>query len=152
MTLDLFASDLAATEAIGAALAPLLLPGALVLLQGELGAGKSALARALIRARLETPDLDIPSPTFSLVQPYPGLVHADLYRLAHEDELEELGLFDDPDTILVVEWPERAPGLFEKADLVLALSIPPGGEGRRIRATARDESFARALAPFGPAP
>jgi tRNA threonylcarbamoyl adenosine modification protein YjeE len=122
----------AATEALGRQLAGLLRPGDLVLLVGDLGAGKTTLARALIRALMNDPDLDVPSPSFSLVQPYerPGLtlIHADLYRLAAADEIEELGLFDDPKAIVLVEWPEREPDLFDQATVTVRLAL--AGDGR----------------------
>ncbi|RUT30318.1 tRNA (adenosine(37)-N6)-threonylcarbamoyltransferase complex ATPase subunit type 1 TsaE [Arsenicitalea aurantiaca] len=131
---SLFLDTPEATDALGRSLAQRLRPGALVLLSGELGAGKSALARALIRALMDDPGLEVPSPSFSLVQPYRGenraILHADLYRLGHEAEMDELGLFDDPDAIRLVEWPERAPSLLDLADLAIRLDIPPGGAGR----------------------
>jgi tRNA threonylcarbamoyl adenosine modification protein YjeE len=117
----------AATEALGRRLAGLLRPGDLVLLVGDLGAGKTTLARALIRALMDDSGLDVPSPSFSLVQPYerPGLtlVHADLYRLAAAGEIEELGLFDNPEAIVLVEWPERAPHLFDEATVIVRLDL-----------------------------
>lgn len=126
----LVAPDPDATDAIGAVMANLLEPGDLVLLTGDLGAGKSALARAIIRARLDDPDMAVPSPTFALVQPYPGIVHADLYRLSHEDELEELGLFDDDQSIRLIEWPERAPDLGKLPGVSVMIGM--AGEGRTI--------------------
>ena len=66
------------------------------------------------------------------------VLHADLYRLAGEDEVEELGLFDAPDAIVLVEWPERAPSLAGRADVVVRLSVPPGGDGRNADITFRD--------------
>ncbi len=85
----------AETEALGAAVARALQPGDAVCLWGPLGAGKTTLARGLIRA-LTTPDEEIPSPTFTLVQPYEGrafpIAHFDLYRLDRPQDAEELGL------------------------------------------------------------
>ncbi|RDE09396.1 tRNA (adenosine(37)-N6)-threonylcarbamoyltransferase complex ATPase subunit type 1 TsaE [Pelagibacterium lacus] len=128
--LTAFAPDDAATAAIGTALAAVLRPGDVVALDGGLGAGKTALARAIIRARLGAPDLEVPSPTFAIVQPYPGILHADLYRLADESEIFELGLFDDDDVILLVEWPQRAPILFDRDGLKLTLDMGEDGAGR----------------------
>lgn len=130
----LFAPDPETTDAIGTVLAQLLAPGDFVLLHGDLGAGKSALARAIIRALLDDPGMTVPSPTFALVQPYPGIVHADLYRLSHEDELEELGLFDDDQSIKLIEWPARAPGLAKLPGVSIALVME--GAGRSIAITA----------------
>lgn len=136
-TTERFLPDDMATARLGADLAGRLRPGDLVLLSGDLGAGKTALARAIIRELMADPRLDVPSPSFSLVQPYdrPGasILHADLYRLASEREIGELGLFDRPETIVLVEWPERAPGLAAKADISIHLSIPKGGVGRKVR-------------------
>ena len=130
----IFLSDDAATAALGARLAAELRPGDLVLLSGGLGAGKSALARAMIRALTGDPGLDVPSPSFALVQPYEAggrpLLHADLYRLREAREMDELGLFDRADAIVLVEWPERAPELLARAALAVTLSIPADGRGR----------------------
>lgn len=138
--MDMLPDD-AATAALGARLAAGLGPGDLVLLVGDLGAGKTALARAIIRTLLADPQLDVPSPSFALVQPYQGegvsVLHADLYRLAAAREIDELGLFDDLQAIVLVEWPERAPGLFDRADVVVRLGIPPGGEGRTVEVGGR---------------
>jgi len=131
-----FLADDAATAGFGQALAALLQAGDLVLLAGDLGAGKTALARAMIRALLADALLDVPSPSFALVQPHEGngiaVLHADLYRLAGAREIDELGLFDRPEAIVMVEWPERAPGLRECADFIVTLSVPKDGEGRMI--------------------
>jgi tRNA threonylcarbamoyl adenosine modification protein YjeE len=122
--------DDAATADLGRRLAASLKPGDLVLLSGGLGAGKSALARAMIRALLGDETAEVPSPSFALVQPYAAAIgpvlHADLYRLASEREIDELGLFDR-DAIVIVEWPERAPSLAGRATLSVALDIPRGG-------------------------
>ena len=123
-----------ATAALGARLAAELAPGAMVLLEGGLGAGKTALARAMIRTLVGDTALDVPSPSFALVQPYEArgiaVLHADLYRLHEAREIDELGLMDLPDGIVIVEWPERAPELAERATLRVRLDIPPGGAGR----------------------
>jgi tRNA threonylcarbamoyl adenosine modification protein YjeE len=135
-------SDDAATAALGARLAAVLKPGDLILLDGDLGAGKTALARAVIRALIGDPRLDVPSPSFALVQPYDGpagpILHADLYRLSSEAEIDELGLFDHPAAIVLIEWPARAPSLAERADGTVRLSVPKGGEGRDVEIAFRD--------------
>ncbi len=135
----IFLQDEAATAVLGAQLAAGLQPGALVLLSGGLGAGKTSLARAIIRALAGDPGLDVPSPSFALVQPYEAggvlLLHADLYRLHDPREIDELGLFDRPDAIVLVEWPERAPDLASAATMAVALSIPADAMGRIAEVT-----------------
>lgn len=135
--MERFLADDAATIAFGAELASTLVSGDIVSLEGELGAGKSALARATIRSLAEDPDLEIPSPTFSLVQPYDTargpVLHADLYRLGDASEADELGLLDTPGAIVLVEWAERAPHVADAATIVIALAIPPSGKGRVMR-------------------
>jgi tRNA threonylcarbamoyl adenosine modification protein YjeE len=110
-----------------------------VLLSGGLGAGKTALARAIVRTLADDPRLDVPSPSFALVQPYEvagtPLLHADLYRLVDPREIDELGLFDRADAIVLVEWPERAPELADLATLSVTLSVPDGGAGRLAEVT-----------------
>lgn len=132
-------ADDAATEALGAELAESLKPGDLVVLEGDLGAGKTALARSIIRHLAGDPTLDVPSPTFALVQPYDtakGLIlHADLYRLGDPREVEELGLLDNPEAIVLVEWAERSLEIMAAATLKVTLAIPPGGAGRLVTLT-----------------
>jgi tRNA threonylcarbamoyladenosine biosynthesis protein TsaE len=127
-------ADDEATATLGAQLAGALQPGDLVLLEGGLGAGKTALARAIIRTLAGDPSLEVPSPSFALVQPYEAngapLLHADLYRLRDPREVDELGLFDRADSIVLVEWPERAPELARLATMRVALSVPADGIGR----------------------
>jgi tRNA threonylcarbamoyladenosine biosynthesis protein TsaE len=103
--------DEAATLRLGAELAPRLRAGDVVYLRGELGMGKSSLARGLIRA-LTSPDQDVPSPTFTLMQIYEtpdmDIVHLDLYRLTDPEESYELGLDELlPSSVLLIEWPDR---------------------------------------------
>ena len=134
-------ADDAATAALGAELAATLRPGDLVILTGDLGSGKTALARAIIRNLAGDPMLEVPSPTFALVQPYDTpdgpVLHADLYRLGDPREVEELGLLDNPNAIVLVEWAERSPEIVAAASLVVALVIPPGGDGRLVSVTRR---------------
>lgn len=136
-----FLPDDAATLAFGGELAALLGPGDIVSLEGELGAGKSALARATIRALAGDPELEVPSPTFALVQPYDTpkgpVLHADLYRLGDAAEADELGLLDTPGAIVLVEWAERAEQVQAAATIVITLAIPPGGAGRQLTMTRR---------------
>ncbi len=103
--------DAEATARLGAGLARLLRPGEAICLWGPLGAGKSTLARGLVRA-LTSPDEDVPSPTFTLVQFYETadfpLAHFDLYRLARPGEAYEIGLDEAlDDGAALIEWPER---------------------------------------------
>jgi len=113
-----------ATGALAAAIAPRLRVGDALLLEGEIGAGKSAFARALIRARLGRME-EVPSPTFTLVQTYEtdagDIWHCDLYRLTHPDEALELGLEEAFETaICLIEWPDRLGGFAPTSALTLA--------------------------------
>lgn len=129
-----FLPDEAATAALGARLAAGLAPGDLVLLSGGLGAGKTTLARALVRALMGDAGLDVPSPSFALVQPYEGngrtVLHADLYRIVDPREVDELGLFDRPEAIVLVEWPERDRDLQSRGAMTVTLTLPQDGQGR----------------------
>jgi tRNA threonylcarbamoyl adenosine modification protein YjeE len=132
----IFLPDDAATAALGGRLAGELRPGDLVLLEGGLGAGKTALARAIVRTLLDDPRLDVPSPSFALVQPYEAngvpVLHADLYRLREAREIDELGLFERADAIVLVEWPERAHELLSRASMVVTIEVPADGMGRVV--------------------
>ena len=112
-------------------LAGLARPGDALLLEGPLGAGKSALARAFLRAASGNPALDVPSPTFTLVQSYdlPGGItahHFDLYRLSGSAGLIELGWDEAREGIVLVEWPERL-GALAPAD-ALRVALAPGAD------------------------
>ncbi len=136
--------DLSATEALAARLAALARPGDALLLSGPLGAGKSAFARGFLRALLGDPGLEVPSPSYTLVQSYalPGggqAHHFDLYRLDGPADLRELGWEDATADIVVVEWPERLGALAPPGALRLALepidddarkAVLSGWEGR----------------------
>ena len=120
--------DLDATARLGAAIAARLRTGDCVALWGDLGAGKTTLARAVLQALGVTED--VPSPTFTLVQSYdtlPPVAHYDLYRLKSAREMQELG-FDDAlaDGAVLVEWPERAPEALPIDALHIRLSLVDG--------------------------
>lgn len=125
-------ADAAATEAFGRALAAQVRPGDVVALSGQLGAGKTSIARGLLAALgLEG---EAPSPSFAIVQPYEPpetvfpVLHVDLYRIDDPDEAEELGLDDArADSLLLVEWPERLPDSFWADALWLTLTIEADG-------------------------
>ena len=124
------------TAALAAAMAERVRPGDVLLLKGEIGAGKSAFARALIRARAGT-EIDVPSPTFTLVQTYdlPGLEiwHCDLFRLSHADEVMELGLDAAFGTALcLIEWPERMGEALPPEALTLHFSAEADGHTVRF--------------------
>ena len=130
-------ADPAATEALGARLAALVRPGDVVTLTGPLGAGKTSIARGLLAALGLVGEA--PSPSFAIVQPYapPEVVlpvlHVDLYRIEDVDEIAELGLDDaEGDSVLLIEWPERAPGYWPDA-LMLTLAMTEES-GRRLTA------------------
>jgi len=131
-------ADEAAVGRLAERIALKLAAGDVIALAGDLGAGKTTFARALIRAALGDPGAEIPSPTFSLVQTYTSprleLAHLDLYRLAGDDDLLELG-FDElvANGAALVEWPERAPGLAAANRLDIHLSQGAGPEQRTLR-------------------
>jgi tRNA threonylcarbamoyladenosine biosynthesis protein TsaE len=132
MQIDL--ADESATLALGARLAQALLAAGrgVVFLHGDLGAGKTTLARGLLRAAGVGGTLR--SPTYTLMEPYTAagqaFLHLDLYRLADPAEVEQLGLRDYPveSTVWLVEWPQRGAGFLPQADLHVHLA--PRGEGR----------------------
>jgi tRNA threonylcarbamoyl adenosine modification protein YjeE len=135
--------DLDATARLGAAIAAGLAPGDAVALWGDLGAGKTTLARAILAALGVTED--VPSPTFTLVQSYatcPLVSHYDLYRLKSGRELEELG-FDDAltDGVVLVEWPERAPEALPPETLHVRLGARDGARAARITGPGRWEKL-----------
>ena len=132
LTMEL--ADEAATEAFAEDVAACVRQGDTIALYGDLGAGKTTFARAFIRALSRDLALEVPSPTFTLVQSYATeratLAHVDLYRIRDATEVEEAGLFDAGD-IFVVEWPERASALLPAERLEVRLEI--AGTARRAR-------------------
>src|ERR1700687_4154259 len=131
-----------ATHRLMVDVAAALEPGDLVTLSGDLGAGKTTFARALIRHLAGDATVEVPSPTFTLMQSYElprfALVHADLYRLTGPAELAELGFEDiDPGAVTLLEWPDRAAGFLppNRFDVALTLSPQQGETFRNARVT-----------------
>src|SRR5207237_3379094 len=119
-----------ATAHLMADLALLTGPGDVITLSGDLGAGKTAAARAMIRYLASDDEMEVPSPTFTLAQTYElpslPLIHADLYRINSASELEEIGLAPLPEGILaLIEWPERAADALPADRIDIALSHGP---------------------------
>ena len=130
-------ADSAATEALGARLAGTRPPTAVVHLQGDLGAGKSTLARAMLRALGVTGA--IKSPTYTLVERYllvdgREAAHLDLYRIGQSGELDFLGLDELADSVSLwlVEWPERGAGHLPAPDLIIALQVDGAGRSAAL--------------------
>lgn len=138
-TVELFLSSPEETAALGKRLATAVAPGDCVLLDGQIGAGKTHFARALIQEWLALSGKreDVPSPTFTLVQTYSNgqseLWHADLYRLSSPGDVDELGIYEAfEEAIVLVEWPDR---LAESAPQdALRLTMEPSGNGRLLHA------------------
>lgn len=149
--LERFLPDEAATIRLGQDLALALQPGDVLALHGDLGAGKSTLARSLIRSAAGDAELEVPSPTFTLVQSYEArfpVHHFDLYRLSSAEELDELG-FDEmlEQGAALVEWPERADTRLPQE--AARVELLEKGAGRLLRVTAQGglgERIARSLA------
>jgi len=119
-----------ATQRLAVDIAAVLKPGDLVALSGDLGAGKTAFARALIRHLAEDAAMEVPSPTFTLVQTYVlprfTVVHADLYRVTHAGELAELGVDDAAENaVVLLEWPDRAADALPGDRLDIAFTLAP---------------------------
>ena len=149
-------ADEAATEALARWLASYSEAGDFIALTGDLGAGKTAFARAFLRALNGDPDLEVPSPTFTLIQTYDGpgypIVHADFYRLRGPDELIQLGWDETIDgAVALVEWPERAASALpsDRLEISMRFDAAQGDAFRRAELIAHGAAagrFARARA------
>ncbi|MFC0500148.1 tRNA (adenosine(37)-N6)-threonylcarbamoyltransferase complex ATPase subunit type 1 TsaE [Asaia krungthepensis] len=129
--------DQIATEALAIRMAALSKPGDVIALHGEMGMGKSVFARAFLRALAQDQALEVPSPTFSLVQLYDtpkgAVAHFDLWRLDGPDGLFELGWDEVQESIMLVEWPERAGDELPAHALHLTLTQGTGDDSRKAR-------------------
>lgn len=136
-----FLDDEGATLALGAKLAGLLQPGMYIALRGELGSGKTTLARGMLRALGY--DGRVKSPTYTLVEAYEvsglNFYHFDFYRFADPHELIDAGLREafNGNAVCVVEWPERAEGFLPRPDLSVTLCV--SGQGREALIEAQSE-------------
>ena len=135
-------ADETATYRLMTDIAAIIEAGDLITLSGDLGAGKTTFARALIRYLADDNTIEVPSPTFTLTQTYTlprfAVVHADLYRLSGSAELTELGLDDAPEgAVTLVEWPDRAAGFLPNNRLDIAFTLEPqaGLSARNVRVT-----------------
>lgn len=141
LALALELPDEQATEALGAALAQACSLGGVVHLVGDLGVGKTTLARGLMHALGH--EGAVRSPTFTLVEPYetlsPKVYHFDLYRLSDPEELEMMGIRDymEERALVVIEWPERAGGILPPADCRVELADAGRGRSARIHTNDR---------------
>ncbi len=148
MSLQIDLADTDATERLGARLAPLLLPGMVVFLSGDLGAGKTTLTRGLLRALGVTGR--VKSPTYSLVEVYAvsrlNLYHFDFYRFSESSEWSDAGFRDlfGGGNVCLVEWPEKAAGQLPPPDLWIRLAA--AGEGRRAELSAGSVAGQQCLA------
>lgn len=126
----------AETIALGERLAAAWPPKRVVLLTGNLGAGKTTLAKGIVRGRNAAPADDVSSPTFTLIHEYGALYHIDLYRLDTEAEVATLGLDDifDREAIVLIEWGERFPGLMPRERTEIRIR-DLGGDSREIEVT-----------------
>src|SRR5262249_30983077 len=138
-----------ATVHLMADLALLAGPGDVITLSGELGAGKTAAARAMIRYLADDDTMEVPSPTFTLAQSYElpalPLLHADLYRISDASELDEIGLSPLPEgTLSLIEWPERAGNALppDRIDIAFGHSPALGSTARAAEITGYGNSAA----------
>ncbi|HWC93890.1 MAG TPA: tRNA (adenosine(37)-N6)-threonylcarbamoyltransferase complex ATPase subunit type 1 TsaE, partial [Pseudolabrys sp.] len=144
-------ADERATHRLMEDIAGLIEPGDLITLSGDLGAGKTTFARALVRHLAGDETVEVPSPTFTLMQSYDlprfRLLHADLYRITSADELAELG-FDElrEGAVTLLEWPDRAAASLppDRLDVALTLAPDKGPTVRHVRVTGYGVFAARA--------
>jgi N-acetylmuramate 1-kinase len=142
-------ADEAATRQFAVDVANMLQPGDFIALWGDLGAGKTTFVRAMIAHLANDAAIEVPSPTFTLVQHYDlprfRVVHADLYRIASPDELTELGLDEMADTVVAMEWPDRAGGALPKdrIDIGFSLDARNGAESRVVHIEGRGAAIGR---------
>jgi len=138
-----------ATRRLAADVANMLEPGDFVALSGDLGAGKTTFVRAMIAHLANDAAIEVPSPTFTLVQHYDlprfRVVHADLYRVAGADELAELGLDEVADSVVMMEWPDRAADALPQDRIDIAFTLAPhdGIEHRIVHMDGRGAATAR---------
>lgn len=149
--ITLYLEDEAATIEAGADLAIALKAGMLVFLKGDLGAGKTTFARALIRQLVGDSEHEVPSPTYSIVQSYEGsnlsgisqILHSDLYRISSDDEVNELGITEkESGQLVLVEWPENGGVELGQPDLTLTLSEEK--DGRLLEINTHENSSLKA--------
>jgi tRNA threonylcarbamoyladenosine biosynthesis protein TsaE len=145
-------SELSATEALAARIAAAARPGDCILLEGPLGAGKTAFARAFLRAAAGDPALEVPSPSFTLVQIYDTgigpVYHYDLWRIDGPAALAELDWEDALDAIVLVEWPDRL-GSLRPGDALTIAFTPGEGDAREVTLSGWGERLASAVPPAG---
>jgi tRNA threonylcarbamoyl adenosine modification protein YjeE len=146
-------ADEAATRRFAADVANMLEPGDFIALFGDLGAGKTTFVRAMIAHLANDAAIEVPSPTFTLVQHYDlprfRVVHADLYRVGSADELVELGLDDMADSVVAMEWPDRAGNALPRDRIDIAFALAPqngandGAEQRIVQMEGRGAATGR---------
>ncbi len=145
----IFCQDEAALFNLATKLAPLLQNGAMIYLQGELGAGKTTLARAILKALGFKGH--VKSPTYTIVETYSlperTVFHFDLYRIKAPQELLDIGLEDylKPEAICLVEWPEYTNQILPAASLSCEIKMPAEGQGRYLHFTTQDQKMIQVL-------
>jgi len=145
MPKEIFLADEKATKALGEIFADVVKKGDIITLNGDLGAGKTTFARALIRSLMNEKNLNIPSPSFALVQPYQkdnlNIIHVDFYRIKDENEVEEFALFDDEEAIIIAEWAQKAPEFAAKANWQIFFNLGNDNIGRNIKIIGETSRF-----------